>query len=106
MESIEISAKSEEEAVDIALAELGLSRSEIEVVVVKRGKGGLFGLRSEEVRVRVTPLALVSGQDAGVSSMAKEMLESILSLMGVSANVNLATRGGGDDEAISLDIIG
>ncbi len=36
MESIEISANSEEEAIDLALAELGLSRSEVEVVVVKK----------------------------------------------------------------------
>jgi spoIIIJ-associated protein len=62
MESIEIGAKSEEEAVDIALAELGLSRSEVEVVVLKKGRSGLFGLGAEEVRVRVTPLAVLSSQ--------------------------------------------
>jgi spoIIIJ-associated protein len=106
MESIEISAKSEEEAVDIALAEFGLSRSEVEVVVLKKGRSGLFGLGSEEVRVRVTPLSVLSSQDAGVSSMARDVLESILSSMGIDARVNLATKGSGDEETISLDIVG
>lgn len=104
MESIEISAKSEEEAVDLALAELGLSRSEVEVVVVKKGRGGLFGLGSEEVRVRVTPLELFSSEDVG--GMAKEVLENLLSLVEISASVNLGAKGSGDEAVISLDIEG
>ena len=106
MESIEISAKSEEEAVDLALAELGLSRSEVEVVVVKKGRGGLFGLGSEEVRVRVTPLGLLSNEDVDVGGMAKEVLENLLSLMEISASVNLEAEGSGDQAMISLDIEG
>ena len=106
MESIEISAKSEEEAVDIALAELGLSRSEVEVVVVKRGRGGLFGLGSEEVRVRVTPLEQLSDENAAVGIMAKHVLENLLSPIGIDARVNLATQSGGEQAAISLDVVG
>lgn len=106
MKSIEISAKSEEEAVDLALAELGLSRSEVEVVVVKKGRGGLFGLGSEEVRVRVTPLGLFSNEDVDVGGMAKEVLENLLSLVEISASVNLGAKGSGDEAVISLDIEG
>ena len=106
MKSIEISAKSEEEAVDLALAELGLSRSEVEVVVVKKGRGGLFGLGSEEVRVRVTPLGLFSSEDVDVGGMAKEILENLLSLVEISASVNLGAKGSGDEAVISLDIEG
>ena len=106
MKSIEISAKSEEEAVDLALAELGLSRSEVEVVVVKKGRGGLFGLGSEEVRVRVTPLGLFSSEDVDVGGMAKEILENLLSLAEISASVNLGAKGSGDEAVISLDIEG
>lgn len=106
VKSIEISAKSEEEAVDLALAELGLSRSEVEVVVVKKGRGGLFGLGSEEVRVRVTPLGLFSNEDVDVGGMAKEVLENLLSLVEISASVNLGAKGSGDEAVISLDIEG
>ena len=106
MESIEISANSEEEAVDLALAELGMSRSEVEVVVVKKGRGGLFGLGSEEVRVRVTPLGLLSNEDVDVGGMAKEVLENLLSLVEISASVNLEAGGSGDQAVIALDIEG
>ncbi|UCC59573.1 MAG: KH domain-containing protein [Dehalococcoidia bacterium] len=106
MESIEISAKSEEEAVDIALAELGLSRSEVEVVVVKKGRGGLFGLGSEGVRVRVTPLGQLSDENAAVGIMAKQVLENLLSPIGIDAKVNLATQGGGEQTTITLDVVG
>jgi spoIIIJ-associated protein len=106
MESIEISAKSEEEAVDVALAELGLGRSEVEVVVVKRGRGGLFGLGSEEVRVRVTPLELVAQGEEDLGATAKVVLEKVLDLMGVPAEVALQARGPDDQDTTCLDIRG
>ena len=106
MESIEISAKSEEEAVDLALAELGLSHSEVEVVVLKRGRGGLFGLGSEEVKVRVTPLAQSAEGEVDVGAMGKEVLESILSFIEVPATVNLEARPNGDAVTVTLDIQG
>ncbi len=106
MERVEISAKTEEEAVDIALAELGMSRSEVEVVVLKKGRGGLFGLGSEEVRVRVTPLELLSDEDVDVGGMAKGVLENLLDLTGITASVTLGMEGDGDQAAIALDIEG
>lgn len=106
MERVEISAKSEEEAVDIALAELGMSRSEVEVVVLKKGRGGLFGLGSEEVRVRVTPLELLSDEDVDVGGMAKGVLENLLDLTGITASVTLGMEGGEDQAVITLDIEG
>lgn len=106
MESIEISAKSEEEAVDIALAELGLSRPEVEVEVIKRGRSGLFGLGSEEVRVRVTPIQNLPTGETSAGAKAKEVLGKLLSLLDIQANINLETRGSGDEAAMTLDIVG
>jgi spoIIIJ-associated protein len=105
MESVEVSAKTEEEAVAIALAELGLSRSEVEVVVVKKGKTGIFGFGSEEVRVKVTPLGQKLGEGEDVAGMAKAVLQDVLSLMNVPANVVL-DKSGGDLGNIPLDIKG
>lgn len=106
MESVEISAKSEEEAVALALAELGLSRSEVEVVVVRKGRTGIFGLGSEEVRVRVTPLGQLPEEKIGIVGMARDVLESLLSFMNVPATVNLEERSVGDQKSVSLDIKG
>lgn len=106
MESVEISAKTEEEAVDLALADLGLSRSEVEIVVVKRGRTGLFGFGAEEVRVKVTQLGKVLEDRAGIIVMAKEALEELLDLMDVPATVNLEERRVGNEEFESFDIRG
>lgn len=108
MESVEVSAKTEEEAIAIALAELGLSRSEVEVVVVKKGKTGIFGFGSEEVRVRVTPLGQKPEREDGedVAGMAVAALQNILSLMKVPASVVLDKSGAGEGGNIPLDIKG
>lgn len=56
MESVEVSARNVDEAIDIALEELGLKRSQVSIEVLTAGKGGLFGLGGEQARVRVTAL--------------------------------------------------
>jgi spoIIIJ-associated protein len=56
MESVEVSAKSVDEAIDIALEELGLKRSQVEIEILSAGKPGLFGIGGEQARVRVTAL--------------------------------------------------
>jgi spoIIIJ-associated protein len=56
MESVEVSAKTVDEAIDIALEELGLRRSQVNIEVLTPGKPGLFGLGGEQARVRVTAL--------------------------------------------------
>jgi len=56
MESVEVSARSVDEAIDIALSELGLKRTQVSIEVLTAGKAGLFGLGGEQARVRVTAL--------------------------------------------------
>jgi len=92
--------------VAIALAELGLSRSEVEIVVLKKGKAGIFGFGSEEVKVKVTPLEKLPGSEDDMGIMAKTVLEELLSFINVPANVVLMGRGVGETEAIQLDIKG
>ena len=56
MESVEVSAKSVDEAIDIALEELGLKRQQVEIEILTAGKSGLLGIGGEPARVRVTAL--------------------------------------------------
>ncbi len=51
--SREMSGKSVEEAVELALMEMGVGRAEVEVEVLSRGKAGFLGIGSEPARVRV-----------------------------------------------------
>ncbi len=54
-ESLDVSAKTVEEAIEQGLSQLGLSREQVEIEVVHEGKRGLFGLGAEEALVRLIP---------------------------------------------------
>ena len=56
MESVEVSAKNVDEAIDIALSDLELKRSQVSIEILTPGKQGLFGLGGERALVRVTAL--------------------------------------------------
>jgi len=86
VDGAEASGKTVDEAIENALAEIGLERHEVEVEVLAEGRGGLFGIGGEPARVRVTPLSYEtpSGDDV---AYAQELLKRMLSLMGVDATV-------------------
>ncbi len=95
MESVEVSAKTVDEAIDIALEELGLKRNQVHIEILTVGKPGLFGLGGEQARVRVT--ALEEGLARPMPS-AEEELESEAAVEAVevkdvhSPEVELATE--------------
>ena len=108
MKNLEVSARTVEEAIQKALEKLGVTREEVEVTVVKEGKHGILGLGAEEAKVRVRPLVGVPGK---ADEMAKEVLETLLTRMGVEASVASQTRppveGGGEaSDVIALDVSG
>ena len=72
MESVEVSAKTVDEAIDIALEELGLKRSQVKIEVLTAGKPGLFGLGGEQARVRVTAL-----EEGIARPMPREEMEEV-----------------------------
>lgn len=91
MESVDVSAKTVDEAIEKALAQLGLDRSEVEIEVIKEGRAGILGIGGEEARVIVRPkeaaeTAPLEGEDVRV---AVEVLEKLLSLLGIDATVQV-----------------
>jgi spoIIIJ-associated protein len=117
MESVEVSAKTVDEAIDIALEELGLRRSQVNIEVLTPGKPGLFGLGGEQARVRVTamegvevtpreapedetptaaheelfPESEIEVKDIGSEEveLASDYLRTLLELMGINAEVTV-----------------
>ena len=53
-ESIEVQGRTTDEAIRIALQQLGVARDDVEVEVLTEGRLGVFGVGSQEARVRVT----------------------------------------------------
>ena len=101
MQSLEVSAKTVEEAIDLALKQLEIDREEVDVVVVTEGRSGILGIGSEPAIVRVSP----KDTTPQAVTLARETLEEIFQLLKVDAEVRLKTDGFGDSE-LSLDITG
>lgn len=126
MESVDVSAKSVEEAIQQALAKLGRNRDEVEITVLSEGHKGLLGfVRGDNARVRVTvkdrpALAIVEEEapaahpkkeavaiQPGVAvAVAEELLAQLLERMGIDADVYCRGGTGDEDSPILLDVTG
>lgn len=106
VEEIQRSAPSVEEAVDSALAELGVSEQEVEVSVLQEPRQGLIGIGAQDavVSVRVRrPDGDVSDEDLDdQAEVAAEFLEGVLERMGVTAEVAPTL----EDGTMYVDVLG
>ena len=85
MRKIEMTAKTADEAIEIALKELDVERQDVEIDVVSHGKAGILGIGAEPAKVRVTVLEKTSD----IVQVATEILEDIVDLTGVDVTVML-----------------
>lgn len=114
MKSIEISARTVAEAVELALAQLGKDRDEVAIAVLESGESG------EEALVRVTvvdddeepqsspPVVAYSGD---VVALARRILEDLLERMDIHAYVTAVTsrvpnQRGEIEETVTLHVEG
>lgn len=109
MRELELSAKTVEEATRIALAQLEVSREEVDIIVLKKGKSGLLGVGAEDAMIKVVLLEDEDERQPGAMSdaadTARQVLCDILHTMGIQATVDVA--GSGDDgDPITLNIEG
>jgi spoIIIJ-associated protein len=98
MSSIEIEAKTMEEALTKASEQLGRSRDELEVEVISENSNKLFGIiGGSKVKIKAS---IREPQPEGCAQLAKEVLENILYRFGVSTAVEVTE----DSECINLEI--
>jgi spoIIIJ-associated protein len=108
MESLEVRAKTVEEAIQRGLQQTGLNRDEVEIVVIREGRSGILGLGAEEAIVRVTPLASEPAPvTTDLAATARNVLEQLLVLLGVTASIETQSRPviteNNNDEASSVE---
>lgn len=111
-EPLEMTARTVEEAIELALKELDVDRDEAEVEVLSRGKAGFLGIGAELARVRVTPLSARAGGtspsaiagaapaapgDRSPATLATAAVAQILDAAGV--NVTRTLRSAHDQDA-------
>jgi len=94
MKELEVSGKTVDEAIQIALEQLGVGEDKVDVTVLKKGRSGLLGMGAEEAKIKVS-LKLASGEKADAVEVAKEVLETLIKLMKITGEVSVvqATTG-------------
>ena len=88
VKEIQTTAETTEEAIELALRQLGVERADVEIDVVSRGKPGLFGFGRDPAKVTVRVL----DEPNEAVSVPSDILSALLSKMGVSAMANLRTK--------------
>lgn len=87
---LEKSAKTEDEAVALALEELGLDRDEVSVEIVERAKSGFLGIGAQDAVVRVS----YEVEDDPYQEI-RAFLGGLLERMGVEAEMDIQPRENG-----------
>lgn len=96
MKEIVKKGKTVDDAVEAALAELGVGKDDVEITVLTEGNKGLFGLGSKEAEVKVTVIEKSSEE------IARDFLNTVLEGIGLEASVDIST----DEERMNIEISG
>ena len=101
--SIEVSGKTEDEAIESALEQLGLTRDDVSVEIIERAKTGFLGLKNTPAVVKVIYEAT---EEDDVQDDRTKRVESFLAglfeRMGVEADLDVAEG----EDSISVKITG
>ena len=89
IKSIEVSGKTEDEAVEAALEQLGLVRDDVSVEIVERAKTGFLGLKNSPAVVKILYEA---GEDR--TQRVHDFLKGLLERMDVEADMEISESGG------------
>lgn len=107
MEEIEIVAATVEQAIEQAEAQLGLSRDQFEVEVVREGTSGILGVGSKEALIMVTPAARPKRAcpelaEKDMAQVVAEVLDTLLGLLDIAGKVEVLS----DEIPLALDVKG
>ena len=90
MMTIEKSAKTKEEAIRLALEELGANEEDVQIEVIEEGSKGFLGLGSKDAVVKVTYNPV---QSSSAEKRAEDFLGKIFELTNEEVNVNANVDG-------------
>ena len=96
--SVEKTAKTEEEAIREALADLGKTREEVTVEVLEKAKSGFLGIHSAPAVVRVSYEYIPSKEE-----QLKSFLDGLFERMEVTADMDIRRE---EDGSIHVDLTG
>jgi spoIIIJ-associated protein len=91
-----------DEAVELALLELGVGRDEVAVDVLSRGRSGILGIGSEPAQVRVSLIT----SDSANARPGLGIVNDLLDLLDADANATIRSSGTGPEDPAIIDIEG
>lgn len=86
MKTLEVTAKTVDEAIANGIKELGVSRDKVEIEILDKGTRGIFGFGAKPASVKLTAKNDYIGS-------AKKFLEDILNQMGVESKIDIVEEG-------------
>ncbi len=95
---VEKVARTEEEAINLAVEELGISLEDAQVEVLEKARAGFLGIGSAPARVRVT-CEIEDPVDVKVAAF----LEGLFERMGVEAQANVTVN---EDGSVAVELVG
>ncbi len=96
--SIQVSGKTEEEAISSALAQLGKDIDEVSVEIIERAKSGFLGIGSSDAVVKVS-----YDRPESTTEKVKEFLSGLFEHMDVQADVEVVSE---DESTLNLNLVG
>ena len=97
MNSIVMTGKTVEDAIEIGLRELNVSRVEAEIDIISRGKPGILGIGSELAKVKISKL----DGETDILEISGDTINDLISMLGVEVVCNL-TQANLDEELAPL----
>tara|TARA_B100001123_G_scaffold61438_2_gene67036 strand:- start:832 stop:1482 length:651 start_codon:yes stop_codon:yes gene_type:complete len=103
METLEVTGRSVEEAIEIALERLGADRDQVEIDVVNPGKGGILGFGAEPALIRVS----LNASSSNLTAIAQLTVETLIRNMNADASIRVNPAESTDDrESVQVEISG
>ena len=94
---IEVTGKTEDDAIKAGLAQLGLERDEVSVEILERAKSGFLGIGASDAKVRIS-----YSHEETKTVRVEDFLTGLFEHMGVEAKADVEEREG----AINVTITG
>lgn len=99
MKSCEVVAKSADEAIELALAQLNTTIDEVEIEIFEESAKGMLGfLKPKEVRVVVT----LKEKNVSIEEIAENFLSTVLKTMHMNAKLSIELKS----DALHIDLAG
>ncbi len=102
MNSITMTGKTVEDAIEIGLRELNASRIEVEIDIISRGKPGLLGIGSERAKVKLSKLDI----STDVIEISGNTINDLISMLDVDVACNLTQANGDEDSGPIFELEG